>query len=488
MSNPSSVFASMLRSTGVYAIGIVAQRIVGLLLLPLYTSYLTPADYGILELIDVTISVFSLVVGARVATAVAYFCGQASGDRGHHSVFSTNLFGCTLLSLFAILAGYLIAPRLGPWIATSGEASSALFLAVAGLAAGFPLESYLGRLRVQDQPAAFTVIGLVRLVLSVALNILFLAVFHLGYRSILLSNLLVSGLLSLYAALDTRRLYGMRIDWRLFLSMLRFAVPVGVVGLSLFVFHVADRFFLKRFATLDQIGLYALGYKFGMLIAYFQMAFNQYWHAKGYDILKSGQGQAVFSRGFTYYTIAMGSAALATWLFAPPAIHFLVQPAFYPAVQFVPLILAAYFIRSLADYVRMILYSAQRPSLDAWSNAIAALFCLAAYALLIPRYGAQGAAWATLLTSIVMAATAGLFARRLRPLGLETSRLVRIFASAAAAIGLYSILPAGGITLHALAIATCLSLYLALLWLWVLNDSDRAGLLTVLPRRGPAAP
>lgn len=473
----------MLQSTAVYAVGIVAQRALSVLLLPLYTIYLTPADYGILELIDVTMALFSLVVGARVATAVAFFCGQENDENGVSKVFTTNLLGSLLAALLALLMGWFAAPRLGLWVLGTQGGGEAFLLAVAGLAAGLPLESMLGRLRVQDKPGWFTGIGVVRLILLVAFNLLFLAVLGLGYKSLLWSNLIVSGLLSVYAVWATTSEYGVRMDWKLFGAMIRFAVPVGAVGLSLFVFHVADRFFLRRYASLEDIGLYALGYKFGMLVSYVQMAFNQYWSAKSYDLLKSESGPVVFSRTFTYYCVVMASATLATWILVPRVIHLLVAPAFFPAIAFVPIILAAYFVRALADYVRIVFYSAQRPGLDALSNGVSALFCLAAYAILIPRFGARGAAWATLLTSLVMAAMAYLLSSRVRPLRLQTGRVIRLLAGSLAVILVYAFARVQSPVLWLIEVIALAAFYfVVVVWLGVFDENDRRSLRALIGR------
>lgn len=486
---PPGIYGKVLKSTSVYAAGILLNRAVSLFLLPLYTRYLTAADYGILELVDVTMSVSSLVIGARLATGVAYFCSTVQSEAEKSTVYTTNLFGCMMAAVIACLAGFFGAPHLGRLILGTPDATEVFLIAVGGLALNIPAESLLGRLRVEDRPVFFGVLNLIRLVLNVTLNVVLLVVLGLGFKAILWSSLTCNLLISLFAVVSTIRSHGTRFSGSLFLAMLRFTIPMGVVGISLLVFHVADRFFLRRYSTLTEIGLYSLGYKLGMMISYVQMAFNQHWSAKSYDLLKGKDRGEVFAHTFTYFFAAMMAAAVATWVFAAPILRILTTPSFYASISFVPWIVFAYLVRAVADYVRVTLYVSHRPSLDAWASLFSAVFCLAAYALLIPGYGALGACWATALTSCVMLASSVLFSRRLFPLRIE-SRRVAILSLGGAALALTSTLlsPAGLASQIALGAASCLCFLGGVLWIATLTASERAmvgsTLRSLLPLRG----
>lgn len=474
MNKPYGVYASIFKSTGIYAAGILLHRAVSILLLPLYTRYLTPAEYGVLELVDVTMSVFALVVGARVATAVAYSCGQVSTAEEKSLIYTTNMVGSAMAAALAIAAGWLAAPSIGKLVLGTPDATAVFRIAVLGLALSFPAESLLGRLRVEDRPVAFGILNLVRLVLNVGLNVVLLVFLGFGFKAILWSNVACNLAVSAFGAVSTCRSHGARFSLALLLSMLRFAIPVGVVGLSLMVFHVADRFFLQHYTTLAEIGLYSLGYKLGMMISYVQMAFNQHWSAKSYDLLKGEGASTVFARIFTYFLAVMMSAAVATWVFAGPALHLLATPQFFGCLIFVPWIVSAYVVRSAADYMRIAIYVSRRPDLDAWANSCTALFCLAAYALLIPRFGALGAAWATGLTSAVMVAFSFFMGRRVFPMRFESRRIAIILAGGLAVLALHSRLaPSTLPSQFAAGLLACAVFGGGVLWLGVLSSEEK---------------
>src|SRR5215831_7983293 len=93
----------------------------------------------------------------------------------------------------------------------------------------------------------------------------------------------------------------------------------------------------------------------------------------------------------------------------------MLAPRFLPCVQYVPWIVVAYIIRAEADYFRISLYLDAKTVTDAVLNWEAGLFCIAAYALLIPRYELWGAVAATVVTFAFLMFLARYKSYRLRP-------------------------------------------------------------------------
>ena len=65
---------NLLKSTGLYSIAVFAGRMASFILLPIYTRYLSPADYGVMELLDLTGSVLTILIGMRFGQSLFYFC------------------------------------------------------------------------------------------------------------------------------------------------------------------------------------------------------------------------------------------------------------------------------------------------------------------------------------------------------------------------------------------------------------------------------
>src|SRR5262249_22555000 len=153
----------------------------------------------------------------------------------------------------------------------------------------------------------------------------------------------------------------------------------GLVGISLFIVHFGDRYFLQRYTSLEEVGTYALAYKFGMMLSYVQFPFSAYWSSQIYKVLRGENGSELFVRIFSYYLLAMVSAALLLILFSGPLITLLAAPTFRSAAILVPGIVLAYLLRAAGDYFRSLFYLNKRVGDDAWLNLIASAVCLTGY-------------------------------------------------------------------------------------------------------------
>ena len=466
MATQRGVYRELLRATSIYAIGLALQRAASLLLLPLYTRYLSPADYGTLELLDVTMSVFSVVAGVRIAASLAYFHANAGSEEERREVMSTHLAGSMAVGIIGAIAGWFLAPLLSDLAFTTPGYAKYFRIMLMTFAFSVPLEASFGRLRVENRAGLFVVFNLIHLLLSIGFNVLFLVGMHMNFEAILWTNLIVSSAVATFLAWSGFRSFGFRFRLKFFWQMARFAAPLGIVGLSQLVFHVADRYFLQRHATLDAIGTYALAYKFGMLVTYVHAAFNGYWTAQSYELLKGEQGPRIFSRTFTYLMTAMTLATVAIWAFSPWLIGVFTTEAFHTAAAFVPVILLAYLARSASDYLRTVFYTTKRTGWDAVISVLYTVVCLAGYAYLIPRYQAWGAAWATLITSCVMLVLSYAAGHRLVRFTLEGRRLSLLALITALFLAALQMVPAGaGMPVRLLAGICAVLMWTAVLWL-----------------------
>lgn len=447
------MFREMLRSSSVYGIGLIAQRVLSLLLLPLYTHYLTPADYGTIELLDLLITVSTVLVGGRMASTLIFFYKRASGPDEQKRALSTAIATSALVGLVAVLAGFLFAEPLTRLVfpdATNAPYTRIMFVT---FAFSLQLECCLSWLRAEHRAKRYVVYTLAQLLLAVTLNIVLIVVFRMGFPALVWSGLIVAAASSIPQLIGILRFTGLTVDRSLFKKIVAFAAPVGIVGVSTLIYHSGDRFFLKSSVTLGEIGIYALAYKLGMLVSLLPTSFNNYWGAKQYDLSHETDG-ALFARTLTYLMLVMTAAAVVLWVFATPMIRIVSAQSYWAAAQYVPCILLAYLIRGAADYLRSVFYIRARPDADAKLNVTCALFFVAAYWLLIPRFRLWGAALATLAGFTVLLVGSYVWARRLFPVHPEWKRLGQMGFAAALSVALYGLLPGNQIWAHLLAAAT----------------------------------
>jgi O-antigen/teichoic acid export membrane protein len=458
-----SSFRSLLRHSAAYSVPVVLGKMCGFFLLPIYTRYLSPADYGLLELLDLTSFVLSSLLGARLGDALCYFYASETSEEGRGRVAATALVSALVMGAAGALGGIAFAGPLGRMVFRTAAYTPYFHLVFLNFVMAMPLEVGLAYLRVRNQSTLFTICLSARLAVAIFFNVWFLMVWSMGVPAMLWSALLSSGVMALGVGAIVLSNARLAFDWALCRRMTAYAFPIGVGGVAMLVIHYGDRFFLQRSASLADVGIYSLAYKLGMLISYVQQPFTTYWTSQMYRIVRGDNGEAINARVCTYVFLALSSAGVAIVVFSRPALTLMTTPAFRSAGQFIPLIVAAYVIRGLGDQFRNVFLMEGRTGSDAQTSAVGSLLCLVAYALLIPRYKMWGAAAATLIAFVALAAFSYWKSQRIRKYHYEVRRLVKIAVSAAAAGGVALAYPVETVGGELLLGAGCMVLYVVLL-------------------------
>jgi O-antigen/teichoic acid export membrane protein len=438
-STTNSILKPFLKSTAVYSVSIVASKMAGFVLLPLYTRYLTTTDYGVLELMELTLFVVSTLFGMRLGDGLMYYYAKAETPRDSASVVTSSLLGGLALGAAGALLGYLAAPLVSALVFNSTQYTGFFRLIFCNFALALPVEVGFCYIRALDRSVVYMVASLAQLGLSIASNVYVLTALHAGISGLLWAKLATSTLM-----LAGTLIYGfsqIRFSWHLktFVLLVRYSAPLGIGGLGFLIIHYGDRFVLQHYVTLAQVGIYALAYKLGMLVSYFGMPFELYWSAQKYNLVRGAEGDKLFVRVCTYQALCLGFVVVGLSLFSEPMLHVMVAPAYWPAAQYVPWIAFAYWIRMIGSHFRNVFFlqaETQRDAAVIWSSA---LVCIVAYALLIPRYQLWGAVIATCGAFGVMLVIALWQANQVRRFQYEYTRLAGVCFAIVGTVALYSI-------------------------------------------------
>jgi O-antigen/teichoic acid export membrane protein len=269
--------------------------------------------------------------------------------------------------------------------------------------------------------------------------------------------------------------------------LLRYGLPLIGMNVATFIATFGDRYFLRAQGDMTAVGLYTLSYQFGfLLMSLGYIPFSMMWEPARFEIAKRPDRDAVFARVFVYLNVALLTLAVAMSLFVSDFLSVMTAPAFHTAANLVPVILLAYVLQGWSSFQEVGLLVRERTELVTLSNWLAAITAVIGYVLLIPRWMAAGAAWATVLAFAVRTAVTYVASQRLWPVRYEWSPVAKlvVIAVAFAVAGVVTPRPslAWSVLLHGVLFAG----YLAALWnVDILTADDRLRVRQTLrsPRR-----
>jgi O-antigen/teichoic acid export membrane protein len=265
-------------------------------------------------------------------------------------------------------------------------------------------------------------------VLVGGLTLYLVLVQKLGVAGVLYGKLLGDGAAALLGVVLSRHYLRPRVDRALLRRMLGYGVPLVPVAFAYGVIGSVDRWSLQHFASLDEVGTYALAIKFfavvTMGVSAFQLAFMPFAFARAQD----PEAPRLYARVLGLYVAIATAGALAVGLLAPLGIQLLATQDYAAAsrpalwLAFAAVAQGAYYVAALGINLSL------RNRLLGLSAGGAALLAAAANVVLVPRLGAEGAAMATCAGYVASAVLTYVISQRVYPLPYRGARLAALFA------------------------------------------------------------
>lgn len=429
-----SAINTTISHTGIYAIGNVIRYMTSFVMLPIYTRYLTPADYGVLELLSTIVDFVGILLGMRIGEAVFRYYVEQESSKQKNTVIMTAMVLVALTFGFGVLVMVVLALPISGLVFGSADYMHYVQLFAVIMLLQALAEVPLILMRAQQRPWLFVSFSTLKLLLQVGFNIYFVVLLDLKVEGVIYSGLISSAIFAILLLVYVISTIGLvRPDYSLGRKMIGFSLPLMLSGLGAFYLTFGDRYFLRVYSDLSEIGIYALGYKFGFLLGYMiWVPFSNVWDTQKYHIHKQTDGKLVFQRTFlllSFVTILLG---LGMSLFVEDVLRVMSAPEFWPASHIVPVIVVAYIVQMWTFYCSLGIYLRGNTMQMAYSTAIASVAITVTYFLLIPPFGGMGAAVATLLAFLVRLIWVDWAARKHYDMELPWGRVLSILGVATA--------------------------------------------------------
>ncbi len=434
VSNESKLLA---RHSIIYGIGTSANKIVGFLLLPVYTQYLTTREYGIKELVGLSTDILGVLLATAISSAFYRFYFDYTEESDRNLVLSSSYIFLGVFGLFFVAVLSLGSPVLARYILDSPDLFVYFLIALASLWFQTINTIGLNYLRVTLRSVQFVVLSLFRLLLAIGLNIYFIIFLHMGVLGILISTLITSIAMALVLNVPQLVKSGLKYSPGIVREMLKFGLPMIPSQIGTLIVNLSDRFFIKGYCSIAEAGIYSLGYRFGILPGTFiSEPFNQVWQPRRLEVYTQENAEQVFGRIFTYFLMFISFVALGVAVLTRDFIMIIADEAFWSAYRIVPVIVLANVIFTFHYHFNMGIIIEKKTKYLAYINVSNAVLVLVLNFLLIPRYGMYGAAYATLIAYIYKAVSTYFFSNRFFQIHFEFIRMAKIFLAAA---GIYFI-------------------------------------------------
>ena len=421
----------LLRQGLFYGLGIVLMKGISLFMLPVFTAYLVPAEYGRLEVVLALASIATLLLSAGLSEALYRYAGLAHTEGERVAVLRDVFAASCLLGSVGLLLCWLLAKPLAAWLPgqVSGYEVQLLAIAVA-------LEGCIGIplawLRMCDRAATFFMLTSGKVVLQTSMTWWCLAQGQ-GVEGVLLAGALSSMALAVWLAVDQVRVYGVALRWQRLPSLLVYGMPMMVSGFAGFMLAGLDRWWLADQIGEAAIAPYALAAKLALACGILLQPFSLWWYPRRFLLLKQADGLERNARGAVLGSNLSVLACGVVGLLAPLLILWLTPSDYHQAIHYIPLLVISMALKQVAELLNLGCYVDTHSHTQMLVNIFTAALAVVGYALWVEPFAVYGVLWAMLLSyGVRVLLFYGLSQRRLAlPYALGS-----LYACAAFALGL----------------------------------------------------
>ena len=419
------------RHSLIYGVGNLLNNIVAFIMLPIYTRFLTPSDYGTLELITLTTEIAGIVVAMGMNSAVYRFYFEYDDLADRNEILSTAILSFSSISLGLVVLLSTSAPILSQILFETEDFSYYFVVAFASLWVGTIAQIGFLYLRIIKKSGRFLIFSLIKLLIALSLNIYFVVWLRTGVIGILYASLVSSAIIAfvLVGTLLMRIRFRFSRDkcWEMF----RFGIPLIPSALGNLVVLTSDRFFIRYLVSIADTGIYSLACRFSVIPARFiTYPFMQIWSVRRMEIYKQKGSEEVMGKVFTYFCLLIISVGLVISVLSRDVIILMADPKFWDAWRMVPILVLAQVIFSFFQHLNLGLLIVQKTKYFAYIDITNGIINLILNYFLIKKYGVMGAALATLCSYSLRVIMVYILTIPFYKIHFEITRIVKLFASA----------------------------------------------------------
>lgn len=434
-----SISNGLAGQTVIYGLGTIVPRLLNYLLLtPFYTRIFIQQEYGaISELYAFSTLLFVILTHGMETTYFRFSVKGCDEEKRcfNNALFSTGFFAL-LFFILTIFFNHQIADLIG-YKQNSNYIICFAFIIFFDVVTAIPF----ARLRNQNKALKFALIKLVNVLVNIGLNLFFFVLCkdsdnqslaalyneNIGIGYAFISNV-ASSLISFILLLSEYKNFTFKLDFKSYFEMLKYAWPLVIIGLAGMINEAGDKILLKYFISpeldpLHELGIYAANYKLAVLMTIFIQMFK--YAAEPYFFRKSLSSDAKesYKLVMTFFVIFCLIIFLAVILFIDLFKYF-IGANFWSGLDIVPIVLLANMLLGVYYNLSVWYKINNLTHCGAIISVVGMLVTLFLIAILVPKYGYVGCAWATLACYSTMVVLSYFWGSRVYKVDYEVKKIL----------------------------------------------------------------
>jgi len=326
-------------SLGAYQLANLLSKVIGVVMLPLYTRHLSTSDYGTIELLANGVILISILARLGMIEAfLRFYFADTDPERRDALARRAVVFLLVSTTIVSIVLLVFAAPLSG--VVLSHRSPGIFRVAVLGLWSFTNLELAYQLLRVDERLRLYAGASVANVVLTVAATITLVIGLHRGAEGYLLGNYGATTVILVWLWFKLRGRLRSRpagfTNVERFSELMRFGLPTVPAEASVYLLSIIDRYYLYHDRSPSLAGIYSIAIKLAGAVAFIVNAFQYAWPPLAYSVTDDAEAGRLYGLVTTYYLLVCGYVVAALALLGRWVLRVLAAPSFYDAYKALP--------------------------------------------------------------------------------------------------------------------------------------------------------
>jgi O-antigen/teichoic acid export membrane protein len=439
--------------TAMYGLSSIIVRALPFLLIPIYTRVFLPAEYGTVNEMYAYVSLLIVILTYGFETGFFRF---SESETDKEKVFSTALISLLSTSSLFVLFAVIFAQSIAGVLRYPSNSEYVVWFALIIALDAFSAIPF-AKLRARNKVRRFVSIKIITIVSNVLLNLFFILLcpymakhsilsgfidlFYkgkVGISYVFISNLISSTITIILLLPDIVKIK-YRFDFVLWKKMMRYSLPLLVVGFAGIINETMDRVFLKYLLpeniALSQVGIYGACYKISIIMTLFIQSFRFAADPFFFSQAKHENAKQVYADVMKYFVIICAFIFLCVMLYIE-GVKYFVGKDYYEGLPIVPILLMANMCLGIYYNLSIWYKLTDKTTFGAYISIFGATITIILNIWLIPIIGFMGSAWATFICYASMMVISFFYGQKHYHINYN---IIRILGYLALSLGLYFI-------------------------------------------------
>ena len=414
-------------NSAIYGLGNLLNKLAAFLLIPVYTKYMFTSDVGIFALFEMAEKLLITLAPLGIMRAMWRFFPEKKFSQ--KTVFSSAYTGIMVINVIALAGLGLFYEQIGPLLGLENNQMTMVLVILINVLLALGTNFLLSIWQYHQKATLYIVLTVLQFLGILILSSIFVIFYDMGLWGLLLGKTFIMGATFIFSLFLIIKKYFVMPSYAVWVKLIKYGAPFIFLGLVAPILTLSSRLFLRVFMSLEDIAIFFISFKFGMLMNMFlivplQRGLIPLIYRMGID----NKSKVIYQDMLFYYSVIGSIFFLAISLMIKPVLGIVTRPDYLAGAGLIPIVAFAYFLAGFQHFFTASAALKNKTGRIAMASIITILCNFVLNYILINHYGINGAAWATLFSYLILGFSIYIISYRIEQFDWGFARIVKVIS------------------------------------------------------------